>query len=164
MPTSSSRWLAISAVAVLGLVASACGSKGGGKPPPEQPYTGAPVAVVADKINADSVDVRVYNFSDRSIARYVFLIQYKDKDGKVLRTKAGTSFENDFEFMSMSGRKFIAEPKSWATMTIDMLEPPAGAASAEVLASSLGAVGKDGMSIEDFWELEGGTFEWPARK
>jgi hypothetical protein len=151
----------VAAVAVLVLLWAACG-KDGGKPPPEKHWSGSPVACVVDKIGPDSVDISAYNFADKPTAQYMFLIQYKDKDGNVLKVKPGTPFEDDHEFMSMSGRSFMIQPKAWATMTIDMLEPPAGAASAEVIASKVGVV-VDGQKIEDYWELEGGWSDWPAK-
>lgn len=158
---SAIRALALTAAVLL---LAACGKKESGKPPPAQPWTGAPVAVVVDKINQDGVDISAYNFSDKTTAQYVFLVQYKDKDGKVLKVKPGTPFEKEFDFMSMSGRSFKIEPKSWSTMTIDMLEPPDGAVTAEAVVSSVGVIAADGNKLEDYWELETGSFEWPVKK
>jgi hypothetical protein len=148
---------------VIGLVLAACGSKDAGKPAPEQPFTGAPVAFVVDSIEKEGVKGRAYNFSDKTVASYQFVVQYKDKDGKVLKVKPGTPFEKDFDFMSMSGRKYSAKPKSWVELEIDMLEVPAGAATAEVMVTRVGAIDAGGTRIEDLWEYEGGSFEWPAR-
>ena len=155
------RALAFAAVV---FVVAACGSKEASKPPPEQPFTGAPVAFVVDSLLKDGVKGRAYNFSDKTIASYQFVIQYKDKDGKVLKVKPGTPFEKELDFMSMSGRKHSVKPKSWVEIEIDMLEVPEGAASAEVMVTRLGAVAADGNRIEDLWEYEGGSFEWPVKK
>ena len=151
------------AAVVLVLLLAACGSKDAKKPPPEAPWTGSPVGVVVDKINKDSVEISAYNFSDKTTVQYVFLLQYKDKDGNVLKVKPGTPFEDDHEFMSMSGRKFSIAPKSWTSMTIEMVEPPEGTATAEVLASKVDVLG-EGNKVEDHWELEGGWSDWPAKK
>ena len=149
-------------VIVLVLVAFTACSKESGKPPPAQPFTGAPVAFVVDSIGAEGVKGRAYNFSDKTVASYQFVVQYKDKDGKVLEVKPGTPFAKDFDFMSMSGRKYSAKPKSWVELEIDMLEVPPGAASAEVLVTGVGAVAADGNQIEDLWAYEGGSFDWPV--
>lgn len=143
---------------------AACGSKESGKPPPEQPFTGAPVACVAGELGKEGVVTRCYNFSDKTTASYQFVVQYKDKDGAVLKVKPGTAFEKDFDFMSMSGRKYSIKPKSWTEIEIDMLEVPEGAATAEVMVTRVGAVAPDGMTIEDLWTYEGGSFEWPVKK
>lgn len=152
------------ALAALVLLLAACGSKDSGAPPPEPPFTGAPVGCVFDRFAEEGVITRCYNFSDRTTASYQFVVQYKDKDGKVVNAKPGTAFEKEFDFMSMSGRRYSIEPRSWTEIEIDMLEVPAGAASAEVMVTRVGAVAPDGMTIEDLWEYEGGSFEWPVKK
>jgi hypothetical protein len=153
------------ALAVAVLLLAACGKKDSGAPPPEAPFTGAPVGCVFDKFaEEEGVITRCYNFSDKTTASYQFVVQYKDKDGKVVKAKPGTAFEAEFDFMSMSGRKYSIKPKSWTEIEIDMLEVPAGAATADVMVTRVGAVAPDGMKIEDLWEYEGGSFEWPVKK
>jgi hypothetical protein len=155
----SLRNLLIAAVCV---VVVACGGKKDSKPAPAKPFTGAPVAVEVTKLNKDSVDVDVYNFADRPVVAYWFLIRYKDADGKVLKVKPGTPFEKDSEFMTMSGNKYKTAPSSWSSFRIEMLEPPDGAKTAEVIVRSVSAASKDGTMVEDdaLWELQG--MDWPA--
>ena len=159
MPAIRALALALALIAV-----AACGKKESGPPPPEPPFHGAPVGCVFDKFAEEGVVTRCYNFSDKSTASYQFVVQYKDKDGKVVNAKPGTSFEKEFDFMSLSGRRFIIKPKQWHTIEIDMLEVPPGAATADVMVTRVGAVAPDGMKIEDLWEYEGGSFEWPVKK
>ena len=138
-----------------------CGSKKA-KPAPDKPFTGAPVAVVVDKINKDSLDVSVYNFADRAVVMYWFLIRYKDADGEVMKIKPGTAFESETEHMSVSGNKYKTNPNSWSSLEISMLDVPEDAKTAEVIVKSVSAMAKDGVTIEeaDLWSMEG--IEWPA--
>ncbi len=149
-------------VALVVVILAACGGKKYSKPPPKRPFTGAPVAVEVTKINKGSVDVDVYNFADRPIVSYWFLVRYKDADGKVMMVQPGTSFEKDHEFMTMSGNKYKTGPNSWSSMRIDMLEVPEGAKTAEVIVRSVSAASADGKMVEDdaLWELDG--MGWPA--
>ncbi len=153
-------------IALLFLLVAACGkdSKGGGGPAPAEPQTGAPVAFEVVKVRApDTLDVRVYNFSDKTFATYAILLRYYDKDGKVLIVKPGTPFEKDHDFWSMSGRGFISKPKQWTSFELDHLELPEGTAKAEILASSVTAVKADGMTMDEepTWRLEH-SMDWPT--
>ena len=151
----------------LSLPAVACsgGSSGGGAPPP-RPATGAPIAFVVEKVTPGergSLAVKAYNFSDKTIAGYGIMMRYADKAGQRVKVKVGTPFEKDFDFWSMSGRKYACKAKSWCRFDIDHLEIPAQVATAEVIASSARALAADGMHFEDpdLFELAGGSFEWP---
>lgn len=148
---------------VLALVVAlaACGGDKKSKPAPEKPSTGAPVAVVVDKLGKEALDVSVYNFADQPIGMYWFLIRYKDKDGKVVIVKPGTPFEKDHTFITVSGNKYKTNPKSWSSMQIEPMDIPEGAASAEVIVRSVNAISKDGATIEteSLWELDADG--WP---
>ena len=91
------------------LVLFACGKKSGSsEPPPAKPFTGSPVAAEAKGFKAGSdrggsVDVKLYNFSDKKVAQYMLLFRYSDAGGNVLKVKEGTPFEKDHDFMSLSG-------------------------------------------------------------
>lgn len=159
------RAMSLRAVVVgfaLAVVVACGGEKKESRPPPEKPFTGAPVAVVVDKVGEDSIDVSIYNFADKPVAMYWFLIRFKDKDGKVLKYKPGTPFEDDNTFTTMSGNKYKTNAKSWSHFEIDMLEIPEGTASAEVLVRSVHAIAKDNLTIEQdpLWEMQDN--EWPA--
>jgi hypothetical protein len=113
------------AVLVVAALVVACGKKGesgaaaAAQPPPEAPYTGAPVAFEAVEVSKDALRVRAYNFADKAVAQYMIVMRYLDAGGQPLKVKAGTPFEADFDFTSFSGRKFKVEPKSWGAFTID---------------------------------------------
>jgi hypothetical protein len=131
--------------------------------PPEKPSTGAPATFIVDKFDATSLDVRVYNFSDKKIAGWGVLMRYYDDKGNVLKVKTGTPFEKDFDFWSMSGRRYIVEPASWASIKIDDIEVPKGTAKAEVLASRMSAVNADGTAVgEPVFSMS--MMEWPKPK
>ncbi len=141
----------------------ACGGDKKSKPAPEKPFTGAPVAVEVTKINKGSVDVDVYNFADKPVVAYWFLVRYKDADGKVLKVKPGTPFESETDHMSMSGNRYKTAPNSWTSMEIDMLSVPEGTKTAEVIVKSVSAATADGKMVEDteLWKLDG--MGWPAQ-
>jgi hypothetical protein len=149
------------------LVAAACGKgKGSDRPVPAQPRNGSPVAVEFGEFipgkrgEGRGVRAHVYNLGDKKAAGYVILARYYDKDGKLLKVKPGTPFEKDSEFMSLAGRKYMCEPKAWATLDIDMFEAPAEAVKAELVASKVDAVGADGMKVED-WFSQPSWSDWP---
>lgn len=161
-----SRLLAAFALA-LALPAAACSSSssGGGAPPPK-PATGAPLAFTVQKVTPGergSLEVKAYNFTDKTIAGYGIMMRYADKAGQRVKVKVGTPFEKDFDFWSVSGRKYACKPKSWCSFELDHLEIPATAATAEVIASSLRALGSDGITFEepDLWSLDH-RMDWPA--
>ena len=76
-------------------------------------------------------------------------MRYADKAGQRVKVKVGTPFEKDFDFWSMSGRRYACKPKSWCSFEIDHLEIPAQVATADVIASSLRVLGPDGMTFEE---------------
>jgi hypothetical protein len=152
---------------VLGFVLAACGGKeASNEPPPAQPSTGAPIAFVATsfKPGADrtgSVEVKAYNFSDKKVAQYWLLFRYSDATGAVLKVKPGTPFEKDHDFMTLSGKRFLCEPKSWCSFKITNLDVPDTTAKVEVLAKSVTALA-DGTKFEDapLFEIKG--MDWPT--
>ena len=153
---------------VLGFVAvAACGgNKASNDPPPARPSTGAPIALEAKRFTVGgerggSVEVRAYNFADKKVAQYWLLFRYTDAAGAVLKVKPGTPFEKDFDFMTLSGKRFACEPKSWCSFKIDNLDVPAATAKVEVLAKSVTAL-KDGMTFEDQPLFKLDTMEWPG--
>ncbi|MBK9037231.1 MAG: hypothetical protein IPL61_39315 [Myxococcales bacterium] len=160
-----SRLLA-SFVLALTVPAVACsGGSGGGGAPPPKPATGAPLTFQVTKVTPGergALDVKAYNFSDKTVAGYGILMRYADKDGQRVKVKVGTPFEKDFDFWSMSGKKYACKPRSWCSFELDHLEIPATAAKAEVIASSLRVLAADGMKFEDadLWALDR-QMEWP---
>ena len=132
---------------------------------PSRPATGAPVTFIVDKITPGQdgrLAVRAYNFADKTLATYLILLRYADASGKRLRVKVGTPFERDFDHWSISGGRYMCKPKQWCSFNINV-EVPAGAAKAEVIATTVNAVAADGVHIEDadLWALPK-PFEWPA--
>lgn len=160
---------------VLLVAVAACGGgesegKSGGtsEAPPEKPATGAPIAFIATDIKAGegfdgAVKVKGYNFADKDVAQYTVLVRFKDDGGDVLRVKKGTPFEKSFGFTSLSGNKFKCAAKSWCNLTLEGLDVPAEARTADVIAARVTAL-KDATSFEDepLFQLESGTLDWPA--
>jgi hypothetical protein len=153
------------------VVAAACGGKKSGPPPaapaPAKPSTGAPVAFEAVKVtpggeNDGTIDLKAYNFSDRTIGTYMVLLRYHDASGAVIKVKPGTPFEKDNDFWSFSGLRYLCKPASWCEFKLDHLDVPAKAASVEVLAQSLTAVGSDGVHFDDKPLFELPSMDWPA--
>ena len=158
-------------VITLALVLAACGGKKSdapaAAPPPARPFTGAPVAFQATKVTPGgdhdgTVEVKAYNFSDKTIGTYMVLLRYHDASGAVLEVKPGTPFEKDSDFWSFSGMRYLCKPASWCTFTLDHLDVPAKAASAEVLAQSLTALGPDGVHFDDKPLFTLPSMDWPA--
>jgi hypothetical protein len=155
---------------LLGILLTACGKKAADStPPPPQPATGAPIAFVEKGLKPGAnrggeVAVKAYNFADKPVAQYMLLFRYYDKAGKVLKVKAGTPFEKEFDFMSLSGIKYKCAAKSWCGFTVDNLDVPADAARADVLASRVTAL-KDDIHFEDkpMFSLDN-AMEWPGEK
>src|SRR5262245_12640685 len=129
----------------------ACGKGGAkGKPPPDRPYTGAPVTVIVDKIKSkEALDVSIYNFSDKKLAGWWLMFRDYDKDGNVLKLKPGTPFEDDHDFMSLSGNDFLCEPTAWCSFEVDMLEIPEGTVRADSLARTVRSLQADGFHFDD---------------
>ena len=153
---------------LLGLVlVLGCGKKSGSnEPPPAQPATGSPVAAEAKgfKVGSDrggSVDVKLYNFTDKKVAQYMLLFRYSDASGNVLKVKEGTPFEKDHDFMSLSGKRFTCQPKSWCSFKVDNLDVPAKTAKVEVLVSDVTAL-KDDIHFEDKPLFHMSSMEWPG--
>ena len=152
---------------VLGFVVAlaACGKPKSNDPPPPQPSTGAPIAFEAKsfKPGADrkgQVDLKAYNFSDQQIASYWLLFRYTDASGAVLKVQPGTPFEKDYDFMSLTGGRYVCNPKRWCNVTVKNLNVPDQTAKVEVLARSVRVI-KDGK-VEDkpLFELPG--MDWPS--
>lgn len=129
---------------------------------------GSPIAVELVEFVGQGAErgmkIRLYNHDDKKTAvAMMLLFRYKDASGKLLKVKVGTPFESDTDFTSVSGNKYKCEPKKNATFELDgrMLAVPAEAASVEILASSVSALGADGSAIEDWWKQEGMASEWP---
>jgi hypothetical protein len=143
------------------LLATAC--KKGGEAPPK-PVTDAPVAFEVTKVaSAESLEVRAYNFSDVTVAGYDLVIRYQDAGGAVLKTDVGTPFEKDFARWSISGLSYKCPTHQWCSFKLDHLKVPAGAAKAEILATRVRALAKDGIMFEEkpVFELPFDT-KWPT--
>jgi hypothetical protein len=139
----------------------ACGGKS--EAPPAKPLTGAPVAFFATSLSPKGVELKAYNFSDKTVAEYIVLIRYKDAAGKVIKVKTGTPFEADFDWTSMSGGRYMCKPTSWCTFGTKMFEAPADAKSADVVAAEVTAATSDGHTEEKpLFSLENKMHSWPA--
>lgn len=162
--------------ACLALPLAACKDKGGDKAEageqaaaqeiPAKPKNGAAVAAEFTEFIGEGeergVKVHLYNFGDKTAASYSLLLRYYDKDDELLKVKPGTPFEKDTDFTSLSGKRYMVEPKAHANIELDgrMLAVPADAARAELLVSKLGALADDGKTIEDWWSQDNWS-EWP---
>jgi hypothetical protein len=152
---------------VLGFALAACGKKGSNDPPPPQPATGAPIAFEAKSFKVGdtrkgSIDVKAYNFSDQKLGRYWLLFRYSDASGAVLKVQPGTSFEKDFDFMTLAGGRYSCDAKSWCSFTIKNLNVPEKTAKVEVLARSVTAI-KDGKFADTpLFEIK--SMDWPGDK
>ena len=128
---------------------------------------GSPVAVRFDKFVGEGegrgIDVVVYNHGDKQAAGYILLFRYFDGAGNPLKAKAGTPFEKDSDFITMSGNHFYCEPGKNATIEVDgrSIGVPADAAKVEVVVSQVKALAADGKTIEDWWSQEDWS-TWPA--
>lgn len=151
-------------------LAAACGSSSssGGGAPPTQPANGAPIALQVVKFKAGAerdgtVDVKGYNFADRTFAGYTVSVRYFDKAGAPIKVGVGTPFEADAAWTSMSGRDYACKPKSWCTFEIEMIEVPAATAKAEAAITTARALKADGMNFEEqpFWESPKRMSDWP---
>jgi hypothetical protein len=158
----------LSSILVAGALASAlvplaaCGSKSAGGSPPAQPANGAPIAFEVTKFTPGAdrdgkVEVKGYNFSDKSIGAYVIVVRYTDKAGAPLKVGVGTPFEKDVAWTSMSGRKYACEPKSWCTVEVSMIEVPAATAKAEAAITRAESAGEE----KPVWESSKGMTDWP---
>lgn len=165
------RSLVASTLAVLALSAcSKSGGGGGGAAPPPAPANGAPIAfgevtklTPGEKFEGE-IEVKAYNFSDKKIASYAVAVRYTDQAGNALKVGVGTPFEKDVAWTSLSGRKYLCNPKSWCQLEIEAIEVPKTAVKAEVALTSAHALAADGTSFEDreLWQSKGGPAEWPS--
>jgi hypothetical protein len=131
-----------------------------GRKPPEQPFTGAPVAFVVDKVApGEDMAVSAYNFGDKTFAGYSILVRYYGADGKPI---VANGFNRDHDSWSMSGKNYRVPAKQWRSFKLTSLKVPAGAVKADVLASAVTAVVNGGLKMEDrpSWQLSG--FGWPS--
>jgi hypothetical protein len=133
---------------VLGALA-ACGKKQ--EPAPAKPANGAPMAfqvtkVVPGEAFHSELDVRAYNFSDRTIASYWVLVRYKDSGGNIVHGPHEAT-DRDFDHWSFSGNKYACAPSTWCTWKLDP-PIPSTAKDAEIVAYSLSAVQSDGVHVE----------------
>jgi hypothetical protein len=152
-----------------------CGSKEGDKKAEE--VKELPKAINESPISAELVEfigegaergmkVRLYNHDEsKSLAGMVLLFRYKDASGNPLKVKVGTPFEDDTDFISLSGYSYKCEPKKNVTFELEgpMLAVPAEATTAEILVSQARALAADGKTIEDWWSQENWS-EWPEGK
>lgn len=133
----------------------------------EPASNGSPISAEFVKFTGDGeergLEVLLYNNGDKPAAAYYFLFRYYDANDKLLKVKAGTPFEDDHGFTSMSGNKYKCEPKQNVTLEIDeiLANVPPEAVRAEILATTVQTVGADGVTIEDWWSQENFN-EWPA--
>jgi hypothetical protein len=128
---------------------------------------GSPISVELVELVGEGAErgmkVRLYNHdASKTAVAMMLLFRYKDASGKPLKVKAGTPFESDIDFTSVSGNKYKCEPKKNGTFELDgrMLGVPAEAATVEILASSVSSLAADGVAIEDWWSQESRS-EWP---
>ena len=148
-------------VAAAALAFGAC--KKHDEAPPAKPANGAPMAfevtkVVPGEAFKSELDVKAYNFSDKTIASYWVLVRFKDGDGKVVHGDLAGA--NDFDHWSFSGGKYKCDPASWCSLKLDP-PVPASAKTAEVIAYSLSAVADDGLHVEPKPLFEMPKMEWP---
>lgn len=148
-------------------VTAACGSKASNEPPPAKPAHGAPIAFTATSVTPGAdrggeVAVKAYNFADKPVAQYMLLFRYTDAAGKVLKVKPGTPFEKDFDFMSLSGKRYTCAAKSWCSFKVDNLDIPAETKKAEVVAASVTALDKAGTGFEEEPLFKTSFMEWPG--
>lgn len=137
-------------------------------PPPAAPSNGAPIAFEVTKATPGEkfdgkVAVKGYNFTDKKIAGYTIAARFTDASGAALKVGVGTPFEKDVAWTSMSGKKFMCEPKSWCAFDIEGIEVPAATAKTEVALTSCRALAPDGINFEepDMWSSKDGMGEWP---
>lgn len=150
--------LRFASVVTVSLALAGCAKK---DPPPEKPVTGAPVAFEVLAMKKDALDVRVYNFSDKTLARHDLAIQYKDASGKPLDAPLG----RDHVHWGIQGLSFEAKPGVWTKMTLDHLQIPPTATQAEVLVTGATALASDGIHYEQtpVWDM-GYVASWPGKK
>ncbi|HVV84998.1 MAG TPA: hypothetical protein VHE35_18165 [Kofleriaceae bacterium] len=152
------------------VLVAACGKGGSssGGAPPAQPADGAPVAFEVTGFTPGAehdgkIEVKGYNFSDKTLAAYTLAARFTDASGAPLKVGVGTPFEKDNAWTSMSGRRYMCKPKSWCSFEIEMIEVPAATKKAEVALTGATAVGADGMAMEqdEVWKSPKGMADWP---
>ncbi len=151
--------LPLIALALSASLALACKSDKASGPPPAVPAHGSPLSAdfvkFVDGDDRRAVEVRLYNHGDVAARTYMILAKYMDKDGATMKVKAGTPFEKDHDFTSMSGGRYTVEPKKSKTLTVDMLSIPADAVSAEFAITKV-----DGPDNKNIWQMERWS-DWP---
>lgn len=178
-PTHRTSRLGAALVLALAVAASVVGCDSGGgepakaaeapAPAPAAASNGAPVVFEATKFTVGAkfdgkVEVKGYNFSDKTIAGYSLAARFTDAKGTALKVGVGTAFEDDVAWTSMSGKKFACNPKSWCSFEISGIEVPAETAKAEVALTSARALAADGINFEDpdIWTSKDGMGKWPS--
>jgi hypothetical protein len=148
-----------------------CGKEESKDPPPVEvlpaAVNGSPISVKFLEFTGEGergMKVLLYNSGDKKAAAYHFLFRYYDANDKPLRVKVGTPFEDDHAFTSMSGGRYMCEPKQNVTLEIDgiLADVPPEAVRAEIVASMVQTVSSDGTTIEEWWSQENWG-EWPSK-
>ncbi|MFV8749645.1 hypothetical protein ACNOYE_03725 [Nannocystaceae bacterium ST9] len=148
----------------------ACDKQAKDEPPAVEvlpaPTNGSPIAAKFVEFTGEGergMNVLLYNSGDKTAASYFLLFRYYDASDKLLKVKPGTPFESDQGFTSMSGGRYKCEPKQNVKVEIDpvLADVPAEAVRAEVLATSVQALGADGRTIEDWWSQDN-LNQWPT--
>ncbi len=142
----------IACLAASSLLATGCSKKGDAPAEPAQPdvkwpdapKNGAPLALEFVRLEGEGdrrrAVMNVFNFADTSVTQFVAELQYRDKDGKVLKTFPHTQYE-------------VFTKKSVDDLEVGFFLPPeTTSVTATVLKAKLS--GQDAM-----WEApaEGGT-------
>jgi len=154
-------------LALLLLLAVACGGKSESAETMEKPWNGSPVGAsftsFGEKNGERSVTLQVHNFGDAPVLSYSFMLRYFDKSGAPLKVQAGTPFESDVDTMSMSGtpRDELA-PKKNKQIVLDFgMNVPAEAASAEILVTKVGGANAD-LTPKEIWSAPYSQ-SWPEK-
>ena len=151
-----------SIIFLLSIVAACSGGK---SDQPPRPFTGAPIAVEVKGFHDETIDVRVYNFSDKEIINYNFLYRFLDKNGNPIKL---SDREGEVGGMSMQGPRMRVRPHQWQSFAIEIMDDvPAGAAKAEVLVEEVTAVDGDRLADKPLWKLDEPFSlprKWPTKK
>lgn len=150
--------LSSEAVATVMLELQDSGDPQPNRPAPARPVTGGPVTVVVDTVNPNSLDVSIYNFSDKTLAGFDMLIRYSKDDGSLVASPNGPS--NGVRHWSISGASFRVPPNQWRSFVLDHLDAPAGATRAEIFVTRARAL--EGAKLNQTPVWEGDAFTWPG--
>lgn len=136
---------------------------------PAKPAHGSPIAAEFDGFTGEDggdgergVKIHLYNFGDKPAVHYTLVARYFDASNTLLKVQRGTPFEKDTAFTSMAGNKYRCKPKGHLELELDgpMMQVPAEATHAELRITSVGTLGADGMTIEEWWK-KGRFGDWP---